>query len=136
MNSVETQQGRWGDGERGSGTVIGLAAIGVIISTLLALLMVASAVLARQQAQSAADLGSVAGAQQLKAGASADAACARARDLVEANGASVDECTVADSPSSEVGPTVRLQVSHRVAVGPGDWVARVTAHAGLVSVSQ
>ncbi len=132
MNGSAERWGGWGDHERGSGTVLGLAAVGVVITALIALSMVGAAVIARQQTQVAADLGAVAGAQELKAGASADVACARAQHFVEANGARVDECTVSAPPSPTVGPQVRLQVSRGVAVGPGGWVARVTAHAGLV----
>ncbi len=126
----------WGDPERGSGTVLGLAAIGVVITALIALLMVGAAVIARQQAQGAADLGAVAGAQELKAGASAHAACARAKRFVEANGARVEECAVSVLPSPKAGPQVRLQVSRGVAVGPANWVARVTTNAGLVPEGQ
>ncbi len=136
MGSTDRVTARWGEGDRGSGTVLGLAAIGVIITALMALLMVGSAMLARQQAQSAADLGAVAGAQKLKEGKSIDVVCAQARDFVDANGASVDECTVSGPASPDVGPTVRLRVSRGVAVGPGSWVARVTANAGLVPVRQ
>ncbi len=136
MDSVNSHARRWGDRERGSGAVLGLAAIGVIITALIALLMVGAAVLARQQAQSAADLGAVAGAQELKAGASAGVACSRATKFVEVNGANVDECTVSGAVSPEIGPTVRLRVSRGVAVGPGSWVARVTANAGLMPVRQ
>lgn len=136
MSSFQRASGSWSEHERGSGTVLGLAAIGVIVTTLIAFVMVGSAVLARQQAQSAADLGAVAGAQELKAGASTDAACSRAKEFVEVNGASVDACTVSGSTSPEVGPTMRLRVSRGVAVGPPSWVARVTANAGLVPVRQ
>lgn len=131
---------RWiklrGDTERGSGTVLGLAAMGVVITVMAGLLMLGAAVLARQQAQSAADLGAVAGAQELKAGLPADAACARAASFVEGNGASMDKCSVSAAVNSAVGPAITVRVSKGVAVGPSSWVARVSAHAGLVPVKE
>lgn len=136
MKGSAVRRGGWGDQERGSGTVLGLAAIGVIITTLIALLMVGAAVIARQQAQGAADVGAVAGAQALKAGGSTNVVCARAKRFVEANGAQVQECAVSVSASPNAGPQVRLQVSRGVAVGPANWVARVTANAGLVPEGQ
>lgn len=126
-------------GDRGSGTVLGLAAIGVLLSVLLAAGMLGGAVLARQQAQNAADLGAVAGAQLLKNGGDADAVCARAGRWVEANGGLLDECSVR-RPSSGVwrgnrGPQVTVTVYRDVKAWPR-WVARVSAVAGLVPVDR
>lgn len=129
-------EGCTGDPERGSGTVLGLASIGVVITALIAMLMVGAAVIARQQAQAAADLGAVAGAQELRTGASPEAACARAGRFVEFNGAQMDGCAVSSSSDPKRGPQVRLQVSRGVAVGPSNWVARVSANAGLVPERQ
>ncbi len=126
-------------GDRGSGTVLGLAAIGVLLSVLLAAGMLGGAVLARQQAQNSADLGAVAGAQLLKNGGDADAVCARAGRWVEANGGRLDECFV--RPSSrrvgdrDRGPQVTVTVHRAVGAWPR-WVARVSAVAGLVPVDR
>ncbi len=125
--------------DRGSGTVLGLAAMGVLLSTMLALGMIGGAVIARQQAQNAADLGAVAGAQTLKIGGNAQAACTRATQLVEANGGQLDDCSVTGSLSqawvADGGPQITVQV-HRVVASFPEWVARVSANAGLVPTDQ
>lgn len=123
------------DTERGSGTVLGLAVLGVLFSLLVSLLMLGAAVLARHHAQTAADLGAVAGAQVLKSGRGTDAACARAAQVVVVNGAKMDECAVVLPSLPDHGGQVRLRVHRDVAVGPG-WVADGVATAGLVQVDR
>ncbi|MGB3256617.1 MAG: Rv3654c family TadE-like protein [Ornithinimicrobium sp.] len=125
--------------DRGSGTVLGLAMIGVLLSVLLAVVALGSAVVARQQAQNAADLGAVAGAQLFKSGGDAHTVCARAGRWVEANGARLDECSIRQSSNRlggrDRGPQVTVTVQLAVGAWPG-WVARVSAVAGLVPVDR
>ncbi|MGC1208008.1 MAG: Rv3654c family TadE-like protein [Ornithinimicrobium sp.] len=126
-------------GDRGSGTVLGLATMGVLLSVLLGLGLLGGAVIARQQAQNAADLGAVAGAQTLKTGGDAHAACARAAELVEANGGQLDDCSVSGSLgqawAADGGPHITLRVHRAVASFPR-WVAKVSANAGLVAMDE
>ncbi len=125
--------------DRGSGTVLGLGTMGVLLSLLLGLGLLGGAVIARQQAQNAADLGAVAGAQTLKTGGDAQAACARATELVEANGGHVDDCSVTGSLSqawaADGGPQITVRV-HRAVASLPQWVAKVSAHAGLIPVEE
>lgn len=82
--------------ERGSGTMLGLAVIGVVLVVVLAVAGLAGSLQARSAAQSAADLGAIAGAQLLHGpGGSPDAACARARTVVATGGAVLEACRVA-----------------------------------------
>lgn len=125
--------------DRGSGTVLGLAVMGVLLSLLLGLAVLGGATIARQQAQNAADLGAVAGAQTLKTGGDAQAACARATQLVEANGGHIDDCSVTGSLSqawtTDGGPQITLRV-HRAVASLPQWVAKVSANAGLVPMKE
>ncbi|MGB3186092.1 MAG: Rv3654c family TadE-like protein [Ornithinimicrobium sp.] len=126
-------QGRRGrDAESGSATVLALGVIAVLITTLLALSLLAAAVAARQQAQLAADLSALAGAQSLRHGAGAAAVCDRVAHFVQQNNATVDACTVRTGQAESSAPEVRVSTSVRVRLGPG-WTARASARAGLVA---
>ncbi|MGB3763633.1 MAG: Rv3654c family TadE-like protein [Ornithinimicrobium sp.] len=135
MRSRWTPSTRDAAHERGSGTVLGLATIGVLLSMLLALVMLSGAVVARQKAQNAADLGAVAGAQLFKTGGDAHAVCARVGRWVKANGGRLDECSVVPSNARmgdhDSGPQVTVTVHRTVGAWPR-WVATVSAVAGLV----
>ncbi|QFU97014.1 hypothetical protein KDY119_00507 [Luteimicrobium xylanilyticum] len=108
--------------ERGSGTVLvlGLVAVVVLLGTVLAGLGQAQA--ARSGAQGAADLAAVAGADALRHG---EDACAVARVVAARNGGTVDAC------ADEGGGVLRVEV-HRAAPGVARLVgsgARATAAA-------
>jgi secretion/DNA translocation related TadE-like protein len=111
-------------GERGSAS---LWVLGVGLAVLLfagAVAAAGSVLVARHRAQAAADLGALAGA--VRAGEGPDAACARARQIIEANGASLVECQV-DGLDVVVGVEVAPAGVGR-AIGP----ARARARAGPV----
>ncbi|WP_284292117.1 Rv3654c family TadE-like protein [Luteimicrobium album] len=108
--------------ERGSGTVLmlGLAAVVVLLGTVLAGLGQAQA--AHASAQGAADLAALAGADALRHGADA---CAVVRDVAARNGGTVDACV------DEGGGVLRVGV-HRDVPGVARLVgsgARATAAA-------
>jgi secretion/DNA translocation related TadE-like protein len=86
-----------------------------------------SVLVARHRAQAAADLGALAGA--VRAGDGADVACARARQIVETNGARFVECRL-DGLDAVVGVEVDPAGVGR-AIGP----ARAWARAGPARAS-
>ena len=87
--------------ERGSATLFAVAMIGVLVLIGAALGVVGAMVHAHRQAQSAADLAALAGAQAHNRGADP---CGTAADIAAANGATLDICAIE-------GRDVRLQVT-------------------------
>lgn len=85
-----TPGARRGAADRGSGSVlvIALVAVSVVLAGVVGLM--AGVQTARARAQAAADLGALAGAHRLLVGAGD--ACARAREVVERNGATLVRC--------------------------------------------
>lgn len=81
-------------GERGSGTVLVLAAVAAIMIVGTGGLAVSAAVRASHQARSAADLAALAGAQAWVGGADEAAACVLSGQVVEANHAVLTSCSV------------------------------------------
>lgn len=79
-------------GERGSGTVLLLALVAVLLVVAGLLGLLAAAQLARGRAQTAADLGALAGAAQLLAAGSGDP-CAVAGQAVRRNGGTLAACS-------------------------------------------
>ncbi|CAN7200895.1 Rv3654c family TadE-like protein [Knoellia sp. LjRoot47] len=110
--------------ERGSGTVLVTAALGVLLVVILAGVQVASAAVAAHRARAAADLAALAGATALQQG-TADP-CSRASDLATRNGARLTSCRM------ETAESLRVRVAKDV---PGRWpgvprVATASARAG------
>ncbi|MGB3827959.1 MAG: hypothetical protein WA962_04215, partial [Ornithinimicrobium sp.] len=69
-----------------------------------------------------------------------EVACARAARLVQVNGAQLDDCRVTgglaqarviEDGAAGAGPEFSIRV-HRAVAGHPDWVAHVSADAGLV----
>lgn len=89
-----------GRGEQGSGTLLVLAASGLLMFVGVALAGVAAIVLAHRASQAAADLAALAGAS---AAASGVDACAAAEEMAAANESSLLRCTL-------VGETVTVVV--------------------------
>ncbi|HYN30076.1 MAG TPA: Rv3654c family TadE-like protein [Dermatophilaceae bacterium] len=81
--------------ERGSGTVLATAAVGVVLVLAVAALHLLSAVLAAHRARSAADLAALAGAQVAYAEGRPSQACLVAGGIAERNSARVVDCEVA-----------------------------------------
>ena len=79
-------------GDQGSGTVLLLALVAVALVVAAVLGLLASAQLARGRAQSAADLGALAGAAGLLAGHPGDP-CATVAEVVRRNGGRLSSCT-------------------------------------------
>ena len=86
--------------ERGSATPFAIACLGLLVLLAAALGVVAAMIHAYRRAQSAADLGVLAAAQALAAGADG---CAAGGRIAAANGGSVTSCQVS-------GREVRLRV--------------------------
>ncbi|KQS99403.1 Rv3654c family TadE-like protein [Cellulomonas sp. Leaf395] len=109
-------------GEEGSGTVLLLAliAVALVVAGLLGLL--ASAQLARGRAQTAADLGALAGASGLLAGQPGDP-CATVAEVVRLNRGRLSSCT-------DAGGGV---VTVRVVVAAATGSATASARAGPAS---
>nr|WP_050766597.1 Rv3654c family TadE-like protein [Janibacter sp. HTCC2649] len=98
--------------ERGSGTVLTVAAIGVLLVLTTAGLQLGAAASAAHRARTAADLAALAGAGALQSG-QADA-CVRAAVVARRNGAQVVECALG------VNESVSVRVSTQVATSwPG-----------------
>lgn len=118
--------------EQGSGTVLGVAAVGAVLLCLLGGLALVAVVRATHTARAAADLSALAGATIHRAPSAPVAgtgACARAGLVAAANGAVLTACT-ADA-EGRVTVEVRVDVDAPVptlALGP----ARARARAGTV----
>jgi secretion/DNA translocation related TadE-like protein len=106
-----------GGHDRGAATVWLLAAGLVLIAMGVAAAAVGSATVARHRAQTAADLGALAGA--IRAVEGAESACARATEIVTANGGRLTSCTL-----DGFDVTIAVEVS----VSPLRGIAR-SAHA-------
>ncbi|WP_205850017.1 Rv3654c family TadE-like protein [Nakamurella flava] len=105
-------------------TVLVAAGLAALLVVLVAATWLAAAVTARHRAGAAADLAALAGAAVVVRGA--DAVCAAAVRVAEANGAGLDSCRV-------TGVTVRVTTTVDVRVGPVDGSADGRAQAGPVS---
>ncbi|GEK20091.1 Rv3654c family TadE-like protein [Cellulomonas xylanilytica] len=114
-----------GRGEQGSGTVLLLALVAVALVVAAMLGLLASAQLARGRAQSAADLGALAGAAGLLAGQARDP-CATAAEVVRRNGGRLSSCT-------DEGAGV---LTVRVAVQGAAGTATASARAGPASARE
>ncbi|MCE0485835.1 Rv3654c family TadE-like protein [Ornithinimicrobium sediminis] len=128
--------------DRGAASVLGLALVAVLVTVLLAGLMVGAALTAGQRARTAADLGTVAGGQELLRGAPEHRVCARVAALATANGAQLVACELLEAGpagaggvgGAEVGPRVWAKVRVATGVPVVPW-AHGTAVAGLVPLS-
>lgn len=118
--------------DRGSGTVLALGAIGVLLVLLTALLGLGGVAWAMAQARSAADAAALAAARTLLENggeAAGPAACARAAEFAEDAGARITGCRVSTNPAGLPRVDVRVEVDHRV---PGLRPASAWARAGGV----
>jgi secretion/DNA translocation related TadE-like protein len=114
-----------GRSDRGSGTVLVVGAVAVLLTLTVASLTVVSAVVAGHRAQSAADLAALAAASALGRGAGEAPACATAAVLARRNGGTLAECTT--GANSDVELVVRLaptmpglgRATARARAGPG-----------------
>lgn len=108
--------------ERGSGTVLALGLVAVILMVMVALGLLAGAQSGRSRAQTAADLAALAGAGRLavRGGADVAAACVIAGEAARRNGGVLRDC------AHEGGGVLVVAVERRTSVGK----AHATARAG------
>ena len=100
-------------GEEGYATVVAAGIIAAVASLLLAVAAVASLVVARHEAQVAADLAAVSGAWEVAKGRDA---CTKAEEVAALNGAELDSC---DIEGRDVEVTARLRGRSAIArAGP------------------
>lgn len=111
-------RGRPGGGgcDEGVGSVLLLAAVGVVLVALAAAGVLAQAVAARHRAATAADLSALAAAERLLSGHGSGDACTAARAVAAVNGGMLARCTVSGR---------EVEVTVRVASGPADRLLRL-----------
>jgi secretion/DNA translocation related TadE-like protein len=95
--------------DEGIGSVLVLAAVGVVLVALAAAGILAQAVAARHRAATAADLSALAAAERLLSGHGSGDACTAARAAAAANGGMLAGCRVSGQ---------EVEVTVRVASGP------------------
>ncbi|PRY16080.1 Rv3654c family TadE-like protein [Kineococcus rhizosphaerae] len=95
-----------GGGEEGSGSVLAVGTCAALLSALLLVLALASAVVARHRAEAAADLAALAAADVV-VGRAAGRPCARAATVAAAQGAELSACAVAGDGTVAVTALVR-----------------------------
>ncbi|MEP6630778.1 MAG: Rv3654c family TadE-like protein [Lapillicoccus sp.] len=88
--------------DRGSGTLLVVGAVGVVLALVVGALGVVSAVVASHRAQSAADLAALAAAGALVRGEAPGAACAVAGRIAARGGGSIASCRTGDDLTVEV----------------------------------
>lgn len=103
-------------GERGSGTVLILIAISIVLATMVGVAALATGYQARHGAAGAADLAALAAAERLRSGD--DEPCETARSVSAANGANLVDCSVRDWT---VDVTVHREVETDGWLG-SDWI--------------
>lgn len=120
---------RGASAERGSGTVLVLGAIAVVLVLLTALLALGGASLAMARARSAADAAALAAGRVLLQGGEAGRACGDAARYAQRGGADLLECRPQTTASGEPRVEVRVRVTHHL---PGLPPAEAWARAGGV----
>jgi len=112
--------------ERGSATVLMLAAVGVLLLVGVGGLAVSSAVAAMHRARAAADLGALAAAGALARGLPGQEACAAGLRVVRANAASAQACR----PAGDGSVTVVATAPAGLRLSGLAWTARAVGRAG------
>lgn len=119
---------RPGGGERGSGTVLAVALVGVLATLLLAGALIAAVVVTGLRARTAADLAALAAAAETVAGSSQGGACGVAGEVARRNGADLTACRTGIDAAGL--PRVEVTVARTT---PGDrWTVSRRAVAGGV----
>lgn len=116
---------RGGGAERGSATVVAIGVIAVMVVLATGVLTFARAVALAHRAQAAADLAALSAASSLTPGLtpSPGSGCDRARDIAQANDATIVGCSV----TADGYAVVRARVSDP---GPWQWTSEASARAG------
>jgi secretion/DNA translocation related TadE-like protein len=113
--------------DRGSATVLVVAAVALVVVVLVGGLALGSAVVATHRARAAADLAALAAAQAVQQGMAPTAACASAASVTSRNGARPAGCTVGGDGSVTCRATV---VPSLVLPGSPQRTTTATARAG------
>ncbi|MBO3130657.1 Rv3654c family TadE-like protein [Dermatophilus congolensis] len=113
--------------DRGSGTVLVLGIVGLVITVFLAWVVVGAAVIASHRATAAADLAAVGAAKSLVLGGSGADACRRGRSIAQKNDARLSSCRVS---GKEVAVTAVVNLSGSLPRF-GFYQARAEARAGV-----
>lgn len=111
-------------GERGSGSLLALAIIGVTLSLLTSAVLFGTVVLATHRARAAADLSALAAATRLLRGADEPTACRAAASVAAQNGARVTACRTRDAARGSGRGSARGGAGPRVLGSPGSVVIR------------
>ena len=109
------------ESEWGSSSLLMIAIVGVVLVLTASALVLASAVVASNQARTAADLGALSGATALRDGASRQQACAVAGRVVHANRSVLQSCSSLD------GSTLIVVAERWSALWPAPALARSRA---------
>jgi secretion/DNA translocation related TadE-like protein len=112
---TRTLRGVGNDAERGSGSVLMVAAIMVVVAATVVVGSLGSGYVARHRAAGAADLAALAAAEQLRHGVTDP--CPTAHDVTVANGAALKECRV-DGWEVEVAVTASIPGGSRWLIDP------------------
>ena len=111
--------------QRGSASVLGVVLVGVLAAVTLLVAVVGGVVADQRRAESAADLGALAGAAAVQQGADG---CAAARPVVRLNGARLAACSIDGAvvwlrAIRSIGPVLgrRFTVSSTARAGPADF---------------
>lgn len=127
-----------GGRERGSGSVLAIALVGIVSAVLVAALSIAAVAIAGQQARTAADLAALAGAGLAIQGGDEASVCEVASSTAADNRAELSSCrlerTAADPAAGAELPVVHVQVTRGVA--GTRWTIQVSAAAGGVPRSE
>jgi secretion/DNA translocation related TadE-like protein len=116
--------------ERGSATVLTVAAVGAVVTMAAATLVVAGIVRDVHRARGAADLAALAAAGPLTVGAPAD--CAAAARVARANGAMLTACSLQEDGAVVVSASVVRPAAAGWLRGPG--IVSGRARAGVVDL--
>lgn len=117
---------RRGEGEEGSGTVLYAGLIGFIATIGVLFAVVAGFLVAKQQAQSVADMAALAGADLSSVsvfGGGTSQACTMAREVVSENSFTATSCSVK-------GPDTYVVVGRDYRLGPLSLTVKARARAG------
>lgn len=116
--------------ERGSGTVLAVAAVLVLLAATVGALAVVGAVLAAHRASSAADLAALAAAEELVRGEPAGQACAVGAAVAARNGGTMFGCRAGADLTVELDARVPVRWAVLATVGPATARARAGPVAG------
>lgn len=114
------------DADGGSGTVLAIGVVAGLPTLLVSALVLASVLVAGQQARAAADLAALAGLGRVVTGHGEATACGVAAEVARDNGGQLGSCVTVPT-DGEPWPRVRVTVTSTVAGTPWTTTARAVA---------